>query len=168
MPVTPQERRALAGLAAIAALGTGSAVVRQWTSRHADTPASRAALRAQLVAVDSAQAASRRPRSGGSRARRMRPGRVARSGAAAAPPAPVAPASPPAPVDLDTADSLALLGLPRIGPALAGRILADRAARGPFGSLQALERVRGIGPAMAKALTPHVRFSGGPWSRSGR
>jgi len=66
------------------------------------------------------------------------------------------------PVDLDRADSAALERLPRIGPALAARIVADRRSHGDFGSLEALQRVRGIGPKLAQLLRPHVTFSGMP------
>jgi competence protein ComEA len=65
-------------------------------------------------------------------------------------------------VDLDLADSAALERLPRIGPALAARIVADRQGRGPFGSLEALQRVRGIGPKVAASLAALVTFSGNP------
>ena len=33
---------------------------------------------------------------------------------------------------------------------------------GAFGSLDGLQRVRGIGPAMARELAPYVTFSGTP------
>jgi len=66
------------------------------------------------------------------------------------------------PVDLDRADSAALERLPRIGPALAARIVADRRNHGDFGSLEALQRVRGIGPKLAQLLQAHVTFSGTP------
>jgi len=62
-------------------------------------------------------------------------------------PPPVARVTPlPWRVDLSTAgvDELALL--PEVGPALAARIVADRARRGPFTSIDALDRVHGIGP----------------------
>jgi len=49
--------------------------------------------------------------------------------------------------------------LPRIGPALAQRIVEDRQAHGPFGSLTGLQRVRGIGPAMANLLRGRVTFN---------
>ena len=52
--------------------------------------------------------------------------------------------------------------LPRIGPALAARIVADRRINGEFGSLEALQRVRGIGPKLAELLRAHVTFSGAP------
>jgi competence protein ComEA len=67
-----------------------------------------------------------------------------------------------APVDLDRADSATLERLPRIGPALAARIVADRLAKGPFGSLAGFQRVRGVGPKMAQALASRVTFSGTP------
>lgn len=47
-------------------------------------------------------------------------------------------------VNAATADELTVL--PGIGPALAERIVEDRAARGPFASIEDLERVPGIGP----------------------
>jgi competence ComEA-like helix-hairpin-helix protein len=50
--------------------------------------------------------------------------------------------------------------LPRIGPALAARIVQDREANGSFGSLDALDRVPGIGPAVLGAIGRHVVFSG--------
>ena len=48
-------------------------------------------------------------------------------------------------LDLNAADSLDLLELPGIGPALAGRILALRRQRGGFRSVEELHAVRGIG-----------------------
>jgi DNA uptake protein ComE-like DNA-binding protein len=66
------------------------------------------------------------------------------------------------PVDLDRADSALLQRLPRIGPALAARIVADRQTKGPFGSLHGFERVRGIGPKLAQSLATLVTFSGIP------
>lgn len=63
-------------------------------------------------------------------------------------------------VDVDRAPAVELTRLPRIGPALAARIVADRDARGPFGSLDGLRRVAGVGAATARALEPSVTFSG--------
>jgi competence protein ComEA len=65
-------------------------------------------------------------------------------------------------VDLDRADASTMERLPRIGPALAARIVADRVAHGPFGSLEGLQRVRGIGPGLARRLDSLVTFSGTP------
>lgn len=72
------------------------------------------------------------------------------------------PLGPADTVDVDRASAQELARLPRIGPALAARIVADRDARGPFGSLEGLRRVPGIGPATAEGLRPHARFSGRP------
>jgi competence protein ComEA len=71
---------------------------------------------------------------------------------------------PPAPLilDVDRATAAELERLPRIGPALAARIVQDRSERGDYGSIQGLQRVRGVGPAMAAALAPYVTFSGTP------
>ena len=77
---------------------------------------------------------------------------------------PVAPAV--GPVDLDAADARAIEALPRIGPALAARLVANRDSFGPFGSLQALRRVRGMGPATLDHIAPYVTFSGRPASSS--
>jgi competence protein ComEA len=63
-------------------------------------------------------------------------------------------------VDVDTAAAPTLERLPRIGPALARRIVEDRERNGPFGSMNALQRVGGIGPATARLLAPSVTFSG--------
>jgi len=62
-------------------------------------------------------------------------------------------------IDLDTADPRAIEALPRVGPALARRIVANRDSLGPFGSLDHLRRVKGIGPATLAVLEPLVTFS---------
>ena len=73
-------------------------------------------------------------------------------------------------VDLDRASAAEIERLPRIGPALAQRIVDDRRRLGPFGSIEGLQRVRGIGPALAETLRARVTFStaGRPYNaRSG-
>ena len=65
----------------------------------------------------------------------------------------------PALVDLDVASADQIESLPWIGRAVAIQIVADRAARGPFGSLTGLQRVAGIGPGTAQRLQPYVTFS---------
>lgn len=63
-------------------------------------------------------------------------------------------------IDLDRAGAQEVGRLPRVGPGLAKRIVADREARGPFGSLEGLDRVPGVGAAVLAAVGDHVRFSG--------
>lgn len=57
-----------------------------------------------------------------------------------------------APLDLNAASATELEGLPRIGPALAARIVAGR----PYARIEDLERVRGIGARTIESLRPHV------------
>ncbi|HSE27683.1 MAG TPA: helix-hairpin-helix domain-containing protein [Gemmatimonadales bacterium] len=70
------------------------------------------------------------------------------------------PLAPGERIDLDRAGTVELVRLPRVGPALARAIVSDREANGPFGSLEGLGRVRGIGPGTLRLLEPHARFSG--------
>jgi competence protein ComEA len=63
-------------------------------------------------------------------------------------------------INVDLAPAGELARLPRVGPRLAKTIVADRQAHGPFGSLDGLDRVAGIGPGLLKTIGPHVVFSG--------
>lgn len=65
-------------------------------------------------------------------------------------------------VDVNQADAATLERLPRIGPALAARIIAEREAAGPFTSIDDLTRVSGIGARTVEALTPFVTVAEGP------
>lgn len=58
-------------------------------------------------------------------------------------------------LDINRADSSALVALPGIGPALASRILERRRQR-PFRSLEDLDEVKGIGPSKLKQLAGYV------------
>ena len=78
------------------------------------------------------------------------------------------PLAPGERVDLDRAGAAELVRLPRIGPALARTIVADREANGPFGGLEGLGRVRGIGPGTLRLLEPHAGFSGAAGRQDGR
>ena len=138
--------------AAVALLGAGVRLHRA-ADREAASPAATDALRRQIAEVDSA--------------RRQRASRVSRSSTASThrqrrTPAVTSITSTPSPVDLDLAPAESLERLPRIGPSLARRIIADRDSLGPFGSLDGFQRVKGVGPAMARALAPYVTFSGTP------
>lgn len=55
-------------------------------------------------------------------------------------------------IDLNSAPAAALVLLPGVGPRLAERIEADRAARGPFASVEDLARVSGVGPVTLEAI----------------
>ena len=63
-------------------------------------------------------------------------------------------------VDLDRADVTEITRLPRVGPALAQRIVAWRTAHGPIGTLARLDSVPGVGPGLLETLRPFVTFSG--------
>ncbi len=153
------ERQAIAFLATVAVLGGGVRALqarafdraldaaaleaiggeRMDDARGGDGPAGRAAgaaaLERQLAAVVAARESSKKG--------------AKKSG-------------PPAePIDVDVASASALEALPRVGPALAARIIASRDSLGPFGSLEELQRVKGIGPALASGLAPYVTFSSG-------
>jgi competence protein ComEA len=69
------------------------------------------------------------------------------------------------PVDLDRATEREIEALPWVGPALARRIVASRDSFGPFGSIEALGRVKGVGLATRKRIAALVTFSGAPSSR---
>lgn len=58
----------------------------------------------------------------------------------------------PAPLDLNTASEEDLTALPGIGGELARRIVAYRAANGPFETVEELTEVSGIGPGRLAAL----------------
>ena len=75
-------------------------------------------------------------------------------------PPPVGPISrvPTLQVDPNTAPPEVLGALPRIGPSLAGAIVAERRIA-PFRSLDDVDRrVRRVGPATVGALRPYLRF----------
>ena len=131
---TQNERKALLFFASVALLGAGWRIVRSSGALEARAE-ERAALEAQIAAVDS-----------------VRAGRHRKAPAAS-------PSKAATIIDVDLATAAELEALPRVGPALAKRIVDDRTANGPFGSIEALQRVKGVGPAMAKTLAPRVTFS---------
>ncbi|MEI6739241.1 MAG: ComEA family DNA-binding protein [Gemmatimonadaceae bacterium] len=156
MPTTA-ERHALLFLAALAVTGAG---VRFQQSRTLDRvvadafpeaplrPLADRAVAAQLAAVDSARATTRR-RGKNTKAPRTAPdtARAART-----------PTRPQGPVPVNRATAQELERLPGIGPALAQRLVAYRERHGPFRSLDDLLGVPGIGKATAAKLAPSVTF----------
>ena len=70
------------------------------------------------------------------------------------------PLAPGERIDLDKADVTEITRLPRIGPALAQRIASWRDEHGPFGTLERLDSVPGVGPRLLDALRRYVVFSG--------
>lgn len=169
---TPSEKKALGFLAAVALLGAGVRMSGAVSDASAADASSREALRRQIVAAESAGAttASRRrspghpvaSRPGTDSARNADPRDLFNPPAVTPPTRAAKPKAPAVPVDVDRATASELEALPRIGPALAKRIVDDRESRGPFGSLEGFQRVRGVGPAMAAALSGSVTFSGTP------
>jgi len=68
---------------------------------------------------------------------------------------PPAPASPGA-ININTAAQAELETLPRIGPAIAGRIIEYRNAHGPFARIEDIKNVKGIGDATFEALKAYI------------
>lgn len=64
--------------------------------------------------------------------------------------------TPSAFIDINTATALQLEDLPGVGPSLAARIVADREKNGPFNSIEALDRVDGIGEGIIAKIRPYV------------
>lgn len=57
-------------------------------------------------------------------------------------------------LNLNTATETQLESLPKVGPALAARLIAGR----PYRNLQDLDAVKGVGPSLMTALAPLVSF----------
>ena len=63
-------------------------------------------------------------------------------------------------VNINTASSEELELLPRVGPALAGRIIEFREANGPFQTVDEILAVKGIGESSFEKLEPFIVTSG--------
>jgi len=70
------------------------------------------------------------------------------------------PLGPEERIDVDRATAEELARLPRVGLALAKKIVADREAKGAFGGPGGLDRVAGVGAGLLAAIGPHLAFSG--------
>jgi competence ComEA-like helix-hairpin-helix protein len=131
--LTRDERRALLFLSAVAAAGGVMRVI------HASSDPPGAPVIAPEIASGDIARQAQLSSQAAALARPLMPGEV---------------------VDVDRAEAAELERLPRVGPALARRIDDDRSQNGPFGSLDGLSRVSGIGPGMIKGLERKVVFSG--------
>lgn len=63
-------------------------------------------------------------------------------------------------VNINTADSEALMLLPRVGPSVAQRIVEFREKNGKFKAIEELMLVRGVGEKTFALLEPYVTISG--------
>lgn len=166
----PTEHKALAFVGAIAVLGAGVRVVRAnaGPAPAMDQPAlARQSERADSAANAGALAhAAAKARGRGGRARAPsdtgQRGRNGRSGDSAH--IAVAPLDRKGWIngrlDLDVATAAQIDSLPGVTPTMAKRIVADRNARGPFLTLDALRRVSGVGPKFIQRIDSLVTFSG--------
>jgi len=136
---TPAERKALLFLSTVLVLGASTRAYRTLHSRSPANAQARSALERQIKAADSAR------RSGLRRPKREKKQKT--------------PPKPAGPVDLDVATEKEIAALRHVGPPLARRIVADRDSFGPFGSMEGLRRVKGIGPSMVAKLDSAVTFS---------
>jgi competence ComEA-like helix-hairpin-helix protein len=130
MEVTPQERTALVVIGLLLAAGLGVRLAAPGPEpavwEAEDAPGRTAAPRAEVQ-----QALSEAAR----RALPLDPGEL---------------------LDPNQVDAVELARLPRVGPAVAARIVAHREEHGPFRSRQELLAVRGVGPAVLEAISPYL------------
>src|SRR5216117_3065933 len=124
------DRRAALTLALLALTGAG---VRYLLSPSPGTPPGDVPLQS-----------STGPRPGGLRETARRAAQLSR------------PLMPGERIDLDHADVSEITRLPRVGPALAQRIVAWRTEHGPFGTLSRLDSVPGVGAKLLDAIRPFV------------
>jgi competence ComEA-like helix-hairpin-helix protein len=147
MDLTGDERRALAFIAGLLFL---SVVVRVAAlPERVDPPGVRLDLTAHIAATEQAVAEAERMRE---------------------------PLAPGERIDPNTAPVVELARLPRVGPALARRIVEDRERAGPYRWTGDLKRVPGVGDRLVELAAPHLALpdvappsvaGGGPERREG-
>lgn len=145
LALTRRERDALA---TVLLIGLAGLTLQAWQQRQAPEPAGHAEAAAQFAAGAArlhAAAAAPAPT-----------GQVTTLEDLPVSAAPARAASPGARLDLNTATAADFETLPRIGPALAARIVALRDQLGGFRSPDDLLRVRGIGAKTLDRLRPLV------------
>ncbi|WP_420127727.1 ComEA family DNA-binding protein [Longimicrobium sp.] len=142
MAATPQERLAL-GVAAL--LLAGGAVARTLQTGPAD-----AALTGPPAIEASASKLAAQVADSVERAERRR-----------------APLAPGERIDPNTASADELDRLPKIGPALAQRIVVWRGSHGAFRTMADLDSVPGVGPAVLRDAGPHLALAAAPAGEQG-
>ncbi len=165
----PAKWFAVGVLSTLAALALGWAAVRTWGERA--TPSAAASTPTRFVhAAEVGRSLDQPAPKGPSTAQGASTAAVEIPPASEAAPASAAPAvqAAPAPaakspaatldrrININTASKAELETLPRIGPAMADRIIEERTLRGPFARVEDLNRVRGIGPKTIDRLRPHI------------
>ena len=140
-------RREIFVLLAVVVLGAAGIGIDRWRREHPDL-ANRLEALDRTAAPDTPPAAARL---GGDHGNAPRP-RVAAAQRAAR--AGRHDREPLTPVDLNLASRDDLERLPGVGPGLAARIVQARERDGPFGSVDDLRRIRGVGRATLERLRP--------------
>lgn len=154
----PPEHKALLFVGAVAVLGAGVRVLRAATRDAA--PSVQPALDHQVQSADSSAHAEKDKRGRG-RAPRPRARAASNSPAKSTPQAPLERTGYIGKrLDLDVASAAQIDSLPGVLPNIARRIVADRATRGPFLSMNGLRRVSGVGPRVIERIDSLVTFSG--------
>ena len=169
------DQKALLFLGAVGVLGAGVRVVR--TAGGQQSPGSQPALDRQMRVADSAAAAQRKSKSktqSSTRGRGRGRGKATREDSSAVGEVSGGRGSlRPAPsglldrrgyvgkrLDLDVATAAQIDSLPGVTPLMARRIVADRLRRGPFLSMNGLQRVSGVGRQFMQKIDTLVAFSG--------
>jgi competence ComEA-like helix-hairpin-helix protein len=138
MSLTSDERRALAFIAGLLFL---SAAVRLASlPERVDPPGERVDLAAHIAATERAVAVAERM---------------------------AEPLAPGERIDPNRAPVEELARLPRVGPALARRIVEDRERNGPFQHAGDLARVTGVGARLVELAAPHLELPSGPVAGGG-
>ena len=185
---TAAERQALRVLAAVALVGVGVRVVaatrfenevKEGQGRSGSHKDGGALLASQIEAVDSVRSNRRGKKSRSAASPKGRSPRASRDPASEPTVTKTTPErrsssrtqqptlsrggrnKPLEPIDVNSASASQLEVLPRVGPALARRIVEYREAQGSFSSIDDLRHVRGIGVTTASLLAPLVTFSSG-------
>jgi competence ComEA-like helix-hairpin-helix protein len=154
LALTGPETAAILTLAGLLALGVG---VRQLQARSAPPAANLAAVDARWAAADTAPAPPAVEPVFETRIVPSDSVTIPTSGFADPPPSRSrSSAESPVRMNLNTADAALLQRLPRIGPALAGRIIAYRQEHGPFRRVEDVVNVKGIGPKTLEQMAPYL------------